>query len=107
MESALVVHYAHRIPLVEVLGILGETQTELLEIALAGGAACIFSGSGKDGKEDSGEDCYDRDDDQKLNKGETDFAASRISTVKDAVLHVYSYINFSAALRADVERQYF
>jgi len=54
--------------LVVVLHVHQHAQSELLEVALATGLACLLTGAGEDGEQDRREDRNDRDDNQQFDE---------------------------------------
>ncbi len=65
------VHGERNIAFVEVLHVLGHAEPDLLEVALATGAAGHFADSPESGEEDGGQETHDRHYDEELNEGES------------------------------------
>ena len=59
-----------RVFLVGVLQILGQRQADLLQVALAGGAAGVLPHGLEDGEQDRGQHRDDGDDDEQLDQRE-------------------------------------
>jgi len=57
-----------------ILRILHDAESNLFHIAHATGAPRVFSGSGKNGKQNRGENCDNCNDDQKFNESKASYA---------------------------------
>ena len=80
--------------LVVVLRVLHDGQAQLLEITQTARTSGILPRSGKDGKQNRGEDRYDRNHDQKFDQSETGsrFSGSSAARWSDVLLFHFHWL---------------